>query len=364
MATALRPPKKRSAAAKAASRKSAVAKSVSMKPAMQVSPQRILELVWDFAHPLMVEAAVRNRVFDVLDRGPKTVDQIVKATGASNRGLRILLNALVALQLLEAKDGKYWNAPDVAAYLVEAKPSFVGGLFKHISRQIIPNWLELTEIVRTGRPTTSVNQKAEGAKFFADFVEDIFNLSYPVALIAGEELVAKATKPVSVLDIAAGSGVWGIGIASKSRHVKVTAVDWPDVIEVTRRVVGRHKLTSRFSFVAGDIMDAKLGENHHVATLGAILHSEGEQRSRELLKRVFEALAPGGTILIGEFLPDRDRRGPVTPLIFAVNMLVNTDEGDTFTFDEIKAWLQDAGFRKVRKLDARGPGPLILADKP
>ena len=107
-----------------------------------------------------------------------------------------------------------------------------------------------------------------------------------------------------------------------------------------------------------------LGANHQVATLGHILHSEGEDRSRKLLKKVFEAQAAGGTVVIAEFLPDKDRRSPAIPLIFAVNMLVNTDEGDTFTFEEMKSWLQDAGFRKVRKLEARGPSPLILADKP
>jgi 2-polyprenyl-3-methyl-5-hydroxy-6-metoxy-1,4-benzoquinol methylase len=348
MATAVKAPKKVSRPTKIA----------------HVSPQRITELTWDFARPLMVEAAIRNRVFDVLDRGPKSLDQIAKATGASSRGLRILLNGLVGLQLLETKGGKFSLPPDVAAFLVTTKPTFMGGLLMQVSRQIIPNWLHLAEIVRTGSPRKSINQSGPGSEFFAEFVENIFNMSFASASIAADELVAKATKATSVLDIAAGSGVWGIAMANKSRHVRVTAVDWAEVIEITRKVVGKHKLTGRFSFVAGDILSSDLGKNHQVATLGHILHSEGEDRSRELLKKVFEALAPGGTIVIGEFIPDKDRRSPAIPLIFAVNMLVNTDEGDTFTFDEIKSWLQDAGFRKVRKLEARGPSPLILADKP
>src|SRR5205807_9605278 len=95
-----------------------------------------------------------------------------------------------------------------------------------------------------------------------------------------------------------------------------------------------------------------------------ILHSEGRESSRRLLKRVFDALAPGGTVAIAEFLPNNDRTGPPHTLIFAVNMLVHSTAGDTFTFKEISEWLREAGFRDVRLLDAPAPSPLVLATKP
>jgi 3-hydroxy-5-methyl-1-naphthoate 3-O-methyltransferase len=136
------------------------------------------------------------------------------------------------------------------------------------------------------------------------------------------------------------------------------------VIPVTRRVAAKHNVAEQFTFVAGDILEADLGQNHQVATLGHILHSEGTVRSRRLLERVLAALVPGGSIVIAEFTPNEDRRGPATPLIFGVNMLVNTEHGDVFTFSEIKSWLKEAGYRKVRQLEAAGPSPLILADKP
>jgi len=84
-----------------------------------------------------------------------------------------------------------------------------------------------------------------------------------------------------------------------------------------------------------------------------------------VLKKTFEALAPGGTIAIAEILVDAQRKMAVPALIFAVNMLVNSDEGDTFSFDEIRGWLQDVGFEQVRTVDAPGLAPLlILATKP
>jgi hypothetical protein len=101
-----------------------------------------------------------------------------------------------------------------------------------------------------------------------------------------------------------------------------------------------------------------------VATLGHILHSEGRARSRKLLKKTFDALAPGGTIAIMEFLVDHDRADPLVSLLFAVNMLVNTKEGDTFSFEEISGWLREAGFKKSRLLKVPAVSPLVLATKP
>src|SRR6185437_13136838 len=120
----------------------------------------------------------------------------------------------------------------------------------------------------------------------------------------------------------------------------------------------------RYTYREGDLQEADFGSGYQVATLGHILHSEGEERSRKLLAKTFDALAPGGTIAIAEFLVNEDRSGPMNGLIFAVNMLVNTDSGNTWSFEEIARWLRDARFVDARILSSRGPSPLILAKKP
>jgi 3-hydroxy-5-methyl-1-naphthoate 3-O-methyltransferase len=229
---------------------------------------------------------------------------------------------------------------------------------------LIPKWLEITQTVRTGQPAISVNQEQSGANFFEDFVEDIFPMSYAAAQTLGDALkLASAQAPVRVLDLAAGSGVWGVALAQKSPNVHVTAVDWPAVIPVTRRVAARFNLADRFSYIEGDLLQVDFGKDHNIATLGHILHSEGESRSRQLLQKTFAALAAGGTIAISEFVLNEDRTGPPNAAIFAVNMLVHTDQGNAFTLSEISGWLKEAGFTKIRTLEAPAPSPLILADK-
>jgi 3-hydroxy-5-methyl-1-naphthoate 3-O-methyltransferase len=146
--------------------------------------------------------------------------------------------------------------------------------------------------------------------------------------------------------------------------VRVTAVDWPAVLSITQKTVAKFALSDRFKFSAGDLLSADFGSQHQIATLGHILHSEGEPRSRDLLGKTFKALASGGTIAIAEFLVNKERTGPMNGLIFAVNMLVNTEHGDTWSFEEIASWLTDTGFVNPRTLDSPGPSPLILATKP
>jgi len=330
-----------------------------------LTPERIMQFAWGYGPTLVIEAAVRHGIFDLLDKGPLTAVQVATRTGASQRGINAILDVLVSLNLLRRTGNRFALTAESAAFLVSTKPAYYGIFFRHVSDQIIPSWLQLSKIVRTGRPATKVNAQKDGAEFFASFVESLFPLSFAAATALGRHLgISKTSAPTSVLDIGAGSGVWGIAIAKQSPHVRIHAVDWPQVLKVTRRVARKHGLEKRLSTSPGDFFDADFGKGHHVATIGHILHSEGRERSRRLLKKIHTALAPGGTVAIQEFIPNDQRTGPPNALIFAVNMLVNTEAGDTFTFAEMSQWLRRAGFQKPRLLDVPSVSPLVLADKP
>lgn len=331
-----------------------------------VTPERLMQFAFAYAPPLLVKAGVEHRVFDVLSEGPRTVAEVSEAAGASERGLRATMNALAGLNLL-AKDeaGRYALTPESDAFLVSGRPGYRGDFFRHVGGSLMPRWLELDEVVRSGKPARDMNREQEGAQFFRGFVESLFPNCYPAArVLAGALGVREAEGGVRVLDLAAGSGVWGIALTEDAPKVRVTAFDWPDVIPVTRRMAARHGVEDRFSFVEGDLQTADFGEGYDVITLGHILHMEGAGRNRELLRKVFAALTPGGTVVIADWLVNDERTAPLPALIFAVNMLVHTDSGDTFTFGEFSEWLREAGFERPRLLEVPGPSPLILATKP
>jgi 2-polyprenyl-3-methyl-5-hydroxy-6-metoxy-1,4-benzoquinol methylase len=329
-----------------------------------LTPERIMQMAWGFAPPLMLEVAIRHQVFDFVDGTAHTAEEVAGYAGGSVRGWRAVLNALVGLEFLRKEGERYITSPESSAFLVTTKPSFSGGLLRHTTTHLIPAWLHLDEIVKTGKPSKTINQSSQGETFFAEFVSDIFNMSYPSARLLAEHLsLGKCQSPIKVLDVAAGSGVWGIALAQSSTNVHVTAVDWPGVLPLTRQHAEKFGVSSRFDYLSGDILEVEYPTGFDVATLGHILHSDGEKRSRELLKKMYGALKPGGTIAIAEFTPNTERTGPPHTLIFAVNMLVNTEHGNTYPFVEVAGWLKDAGFIEAREIPCSGPAPLILATR-
>jgi precorrin-6B methylase 2 len=332
----------------------------------QITPERLMQFSFAYAPPIVIGAAISNDVFETLAQGAKTVEEVSRETGASVRGLRAIMNALVGLDLLH-KDGhgKYSLAPESENFLLRDKPGSLAGFFSMNRVRLMQNWMKLDEIVRTGRPVTAVNQETEGTEFFTQLVENIIPMSYGSAQVLADYLkIAETKTEVHVLDLAAGSGIWGIALAQKSPEVRVTAVDWAGMIPTTKRTTEKFGVRDRFTFIEGDLLEANFGHNYHMATLGHILHSEGGERSRKLLKKTFAALKSGGTIAIAEWLVNDERTEPTPSLMFAVNMLVNTEHGDTFSFNEIKSWLEDAGFKDARTVDVPGPSPLVLATKP
>jgi len=332
----------------------------------QVTPQHLMQTVWSFVQPLALDAAIQNHVFDVLDAGPKTLEEVSHATGAPVRGLAAVMNLLVGIQFLaKTTDGRYSLTPESSAFLVSTKPGYHGGFVHQIVSGLISDFLPLAEIVRTGKPAESTVDSPHAAEFFEELVGNILPIAYPGARVVAEALgVSRAVQPVSVLDIGAGSGVWGIALAQASPQVRVTAVDLPGVLPVTRKIAQQFGVAGQFTCVGKDIFQDDLGSGYAVATLGHILHMASPDRNRFLLKNIFRALAPGGTLVIGEFIVNEDRTGPVEPLAFAVNMLVHTEQGNAYTLGEIRSWLQEAGFVNIRTLAAPAPSPLILADKP
>ena len=332
-----------------------------------ITPERIMQFSGGFGPPLVIETALRLDIFDILDDAPKDIRQLVSDTNTSARGLSALLNALVGLGLLTKNIAEQYElTPESSAFLVTGKPTFHGAFFLLTSEAMLPHWGRLTEIVKTGRPTHRVNIEADWTEFFLRFVENIFPIHLPAARCLAETLdITSMAAPVTVLDLAAGSGVWSIALAQQSPHVSVTAVDWPAVIQITRKVSAREGVASRYRYIGADLLEADFGDGYIIATLGHILHSEGEVRSRALLRKAFDALAPGGRVAIAEILVDADRRGPPPALMFAINMLVHTEHGGTFSLDEISTWLRDAGFDGIRTIDAPGLAPrLIVATKP
>jgi len=329
----------------------------------ELSPEKIMETTFAFAPARVLATGVDLEVFTHIARGNHTSKDIAKCSESSHRGMEILLNSLVGLDFLTKSDHKYNLTPLAEKFLVKGQPAYYGDFVQHIDGLWEP-WGNLTEVVRTGKPCMAL-EKEDGVEFFQKLVTQLFPMSYPAARFAAEKLGAgKTWKNINILDVAAGSGAWSIAFAQSDPNTKVTVQDWPDVLDVTKKFVDKFNLNGQFGYLPGDLREVDFGEGRYdLIILGHICHTEGAEKTQELFSRCHKSLKQNGRLLIADMIPDDERKTAVFPLLFAVNMLVNTTEGNTFTMAEYNKWLTEAGFKDMSTIEAPGPSPLIIAQK-
>jgi 2-polyprenyl-3-methyl-5-hydroxy-6-metoxy-1,4-benzoquinol methylase len=329
-----------------------------------LDPQQLLQMSMSFTTARILSAAVRLDVFSPLASGPKTVAAVAKAAGASERGTRMLLDALTALQLLTKSGGNYGLTPAAAQYLVRGSRDYMGAFIADDSLR--ETWDKLDEAIRTGRPPRRVEDQAAAEKFFPLLIASLHVLNRAPAALTAQALGAGAEgrRNLRILDVACGSGVWGIAEAEADPGARLTLQDFPGVLEHTKQYVKRHGLDKRCDYLPGDLKRVDFGEGRYdVALLGNIVHSEGEASSRDLFRRLHRALRPEGQLAVIDILPNEERTGPPWAVVFALNMLVNTSDGDTYTLDEYRRWLLEAGFARVETAEIASHSPLVVAVK-
>jgi ubiquinone/menaquinone biosynthesis C-methylase UbiE len=328
-----------------------------------MSAEIIMQMAFSHAPARILSSAVQLGLFSQMAEGKQTAQEIASAAGASERGVRMLLDALVGFQLLDRTGERYELTPLSAKHLVRESPDYLASLME--TNHMWEAWGQLTEVVRTGKPLHNLETQGMAEKFFPILVRSLHVSNREPARRAALALGAGEThKGMQVIDVACGSGVWGIAIAEADSSARVTAQDFAGMLDETRKYLQRHGVEERFDFLPGDLKLTDFGENRFdLALLGNIVHSEGEASSRDLFRRLFRALKPGGRIAIVDMIPNDERTGPPFPLIFAVNMLINTEEGGTYTLAEYTNWLKDAGFARVETAEIGSHSPLVIGIK-
>ncbi len=328
-------------------------------------PATLMQIQFSFAASRILLTALELDVFYPLASGTKTAAELVDATGCSARGLPMLLDALVPLGLLNKRDDRYALTPLSESYLVKGKPEYIGSALVQAHTSLLKSWDQLGDSIRTGKPYAAVEEQKAAEEFFPALVRWLHVSNAEPARRLAEALRPRtATNPV-VLDVACGSGIWGIRFAQAHPGARVIANDYPKVLEtVTRGYVEREGVASRYRFAPGDIKRAQIPrESCDLILLGNIVHSEGETASRAIFRKSFELLKPGGQVAIIDMVPNDERTGPPFALVFALNMLVNTATGSTYTLPEYRAWLSEAGFGEVTTVDVASHSPVIVALK-
>ncbi len=275
------------------------------------TPQMLMETAWGFTRTAILNTAIELNLFTEIDDGHRTAASLAQAVSASERGMRILLNALTGLGVVEKSADQYALPEASRMFLSKRSPGYLGD-FLLLVHQIMPAWDHLTETVRTGKPPRKIEGDDDRGEFFSELVSGLFTMNAPGAEAAAKSRV-NGRRGLRILDIGAGSGVWGIKFAQQDPAARVTIVDFPKVIEVTRRFVAKHNLADRFEYVPGNFREVEFGTGQYdVAILGHICHSEGAHNTQKLLQKIRQALKPGASWSSRSSSPTRSASMPLS----------------------------------------------------
>ncbi|MEI6134118.1 MAG: methyltransferase [Desulfomonile sp.] len=298
-----------------------------------------------FQKARIILSAAELDIFSKFRQGSRTVEQLCKANNWHPRGLRILLDALTAMGFVKKDADVYSVDPPVLKLLDSESPDTILPMLLHRVR-MWNSWSNLTSIVSGKLDVESlvkVKRSNEDMKAFIGAME-----------VTGRQRANEIARETnlegrkSLLDIGGGSGVYSRAFLELNPELSATIFDLPMVIEMARKRFEDSELTNRVSLVEGDFNSSILPEGHDIALLSAIIHMNGRQKNRSLFSKIHGVLEPGGILIIRDYIMDDSRTHPEGGAIFAVNMLVATREGNTYTLKEIYEDLEIAGFDRVR----------------
>jgi predicted O-methyltransferase YrrM len=269
---------------------------------------------------------------------------------------------VAALGLLEKRDGRYSVPARLRPWLLADSPETVLPMLQHMTN-VLRGWSQLAGVVKAGTPAPRAAsvRGAEGDR--ASFIAAMHAVSGPLA----DGLVARLGPPQfrHLLDVGGASGTWTLAFLRAVPGATATVFDLPDAIDQARTRLAGTEFAGRVTLVPGDFYVDALPGGADFAWLSAICHQHSRRHNRELFAKVFKAIRPGGRIAIRDIVMDPGRTTPVQGALFAINMLVNTESGGTFTFDEYAEDLQSAGFRRSRLAVAdEAMCAVVIAEKP
>jgi SAM-dependent methyltransferase len=336
---------------------SAPAPAPSAPPASErPTPARILAAFSAHERTAALLAAIELELFTAIGEGSTTTDALARRTGAAERGVRILADYLVVDGLLTKRAGQYGLAPDAAAFLDRRSPMYLGGMARFLGNpDFLRRFGRLAEAVRSGGCVEENHMVVAEQPLWVDFARGMAAMQAPVAGLVAEA-VGRAER---VLDLAAGHGLFGIAVARANPGATLVAQDWEDVLAVARENAERAGVGGRLRLLPGSAFEVPFGQGFDLVLVPNFLHHFDPATCVALLRRVHDALAPGGRAAIVEFVPDRERVSPPMPATFSLKMLVTTPSGDAYTYAELDGMCREAGFAAT-ELRPLGPFPASL----
>ncbi len=298
-------------------------------------------------------------VFTALDRHMMTSEDAAEKINADTRALERLMNALCGMGLLKKVKGKFYNSDTASKYLVEGKPDFMGNLYH--TNNLWGAWSFLTESVIKGTSHKGDQNRSEKSDWVNAFIAAMHHRGVKQGQILAMMIDLSGAK--KMLDVGGGSAAFSMELVKKNPGLDAVVFDLPHVIPLTKTYVHQEGLTEKFTFIEGNYLSGEFGKGYDLILLSAIVHINSYDENKTLIKKCAEALNHNGRIIINDFIMSSERVKPAHGAVFALNMLVETERGDTYTEDEMKEWFEAAGIKNVERKNTSFGSELMVGIK-
>lgn len=339
---------------------------MSSSAAQQPSPQLIFQTINAHQRTEALKAAIDLEVFTAIGEGNQTAADIARKIGAAERGVRILCDNLCIMGFLFKNEQNYGLTQDTAIFLDKRSPAYIGGATEFLLSPLLTEGFQsLTEAVRRGG--TAVSEDGTVSPDNPIWVKFARGMA-PMMLLPAQQIAKlvdpEADKPLKILDIAAGHGMFGIALATNNSKAEITALDWAKVLEVAKENAQKAGVADRYRTIEGSAFEVEFGKDYDVVLLTNFLHHFDVPTNETLLRKVYAALTEGGRAATLEFVPNEDRVSPPDTASFSLVMLAGTRAGDAYTFSELDQMMTNAGFKR-NTIHSIPPGfqQLVLSEK-
>ena len=308
------------------------------------TPDEVLNVVRAFQPACVLVAAAELDIFTALCKRPMTAKSMAAKLDCDLRATAVLMDALAALGLLIKQKNNYSIPSGLVNILTESGSDNILSGIRHLGNTL-RRWVRLAQVTKTGKPAEHVPSICGASADLSAFIGAMNNFSVPIA-----DQIIDRLKPLTfknLLDIGGAAGSWTVAFLRAAPNAKATLFDLPDVIPLAKRYISEKSMRRRVTFVAGDFESDDLPAGADFAWLSAVAHQNSRKQNRELFAKIHSALQEQGVLVIRDVVMDKTRTYPVAGALFAVNMLVGTEEGGTYTFEEFREDLSKAGFKKI-----------------
>ena len=322
----------------------------------------LFQLSYGYWKSQILFTAVEFGLFTLVNNGLCTARDVAQMLHADERAAETFLNGLASLDLLVKQGNSYHNSPLSDKYLVKGKPLYMGDSVHHF-HNIMENWTMLRETIETGK-AVSLRDLPEDVDphDLRDFITAMHNIASAKADDMCRKVALKGAK--ALLDVAGGPGTYAIALAKANPELRAVVFDLSHVVTLTREFITAAGMEERVTVQAGNCLEEGFGENAYDAVLVSnVLHIYNPANNVKILKKCWNALKPGGQVIIHEFVLDDAKTRPQFAALFSLNMLIGTQEGASYSESEYRNWLAEVGFKDIRRVDMESYSALILGRK-